>query len=195
MPSFKIDMSYFEKLILKFEDPAIKQQFNQIPQEKAIAAIIGQAIADNFAKEGPGWTPLKASTIRMSLSKKMQKSIANMSDAELLAHEKKARKDSDSPPYRKILRRTGLLMKTATTPNFSGSNKKSQGGNIYKVEGNNIIWGTDLSYAAIHNKGDPKKKIPKREFLIIRDEWKNKLQNYVMKRFAAVISKIIFKEI
>jgi phage gpG-like protein len=188
--SFKVDMSFFTKYIDKLDNPASKQKIERIPQDKGIAALIGQAIADNFAKQGPGWKQLKIKTIRESLRQSLQKQAGKMTDAQLRAHERKAKKKG-TEPYRMILQRTGLLKKTATIPGFAGNNKNATGGNIYKVEGNNIVWGTDLSYAAIHNQGNPSKHIPKREFLVIRDEWKKILENYVLKKYENIINNTV----
>ena len=69
------------------DDSSVKQKLNQIPQEKAIAALIGQATADNFAKQGPGWPPLQAKTIRGSLSKKLKKEVGEMSDKDFICYE------------------------------------------------------------------------------------------------------------
>ena len=183
--SLKVDASGLRRLAYSFHDPALKTQIMQVPQRKAVAAIVGQAIADNFTQEGPGWPSLKAESIRASLSKKMRKSIADMTDKELLSHERKARLiGSDVVPHRSILRRTGLLMRTATTPNYQGSAKSGKkvvsGSNVWKTEGHTLIFGTNLVYAAIHNYGMPSKGIPKREFMTLRKEWMDKLKEYVM---------------
>ena len=216
--SFKVDMSWFKKLVIGFDNPAIKQKFSEIPQDKAIAGLIGQAIADNFAKQGPGWPALKAATVRYSVSKSIKKDIekqvlssmglgkrpkhgkgwsrqlqsevkANI-EKHIASHEHQA-KSQGTEPYRMILQRTGLLKKTATIPGFAGSNKKVSGGNIYKVEGNNIIWGTDLKYAAIHNEG--LKGMPKREFLVLRQEWKKKITEYAFKKYKTIIKNMFVR--
>ena len=183
--TLKIDVSGLKRLAASLNDPALKSQIMQVPQRKAVAALVGQAIADNFSQEGPGWPGLKAETIRRSLSKKMQKSIADMTDKELLSHERKARiVGSDTVPHRSILRRTGLLMRTASTPNYQGSAKSGKkvvsGTNIWKTEGTKLIFGTNLVYAAIHNYGMPSKGIPQREFMTLRKEWMDKLKEYVI---------------
>lgn len=186
--SFKFDMSGLKKLIERMDSPTIKEKLMEIPQSRAIAALISQAISDNFDKEGPGWAPLKGATIRQSVSKKMRARLSGMTNEDIETVEAKARKKGDTP-IRKILQRTGLLKRTATTPFASVISKdgKVAGSNIYKVEGTNIIWGSTLSYAAIHNRGDAKKNIPKREFLVIRSEWMNKINDYVVKKVLDII--------
>lgn len=183
--SLKVDVTGLKRLAESLNNPSLKTQIMQIPQRKAVAAMVGQAIADNFTQEGPGWPSLKAATIRASLSKKMRKSIADMTDKELLSHERKARiVGSDTVPHRAILRRTGLLMRTATTPNYQGSAKSGKkvvsGSNIWKTEGHKLIFGTNLIYAAVHNYGFPAKGIPQREFMTLRKEWMDRLKEYVM---------------
>lgn len=182
-----IDASAIQRLAESFGSQAVKNEINSIPQRKAIAALVAQAIADNFNQEGPGWAPLKASTIRRSVSKKIAEKLAKMSDSELLAYEAKHRKAPDTgkeQPARRILRRTGLLMKSVTTPGAKG--------NLYRVDGTNLVWGTDLVYAAVHNYGDPKKNIPQREFLKIRKEWQDKINDYIINEALKIIqAKII----
>lgn len=190
-----LNLSSLKRLGERFSGSRMKDAISQAMRERAVAALVGQAIADNFSKEGPGWAPLKAGTIRASLSKKLKKSIADMSDEELLKYEKKARqKESEEVPNRRILQRTNLLMKTATIPGYSGTSKGKKpvsGANIYKVEGTKLIWGTDLIYAGVHNKGNAKKRIPKREFLVIRPEWNKQIQEFVFKRALKFVKSVV----
>lgn len=223
---FKANLRGLKLVIQRFDDPALKAELEKIPSMKGVAAIISQAIADNFEQEGPGWAPLKAATLRYSVKKavisRMQKRarkalgipekgkmsvaqrvrVRKMVDRQLVSHERKARsrKDISKPdqgqaaPNRKILQKTGLLKKTATIMNFTGSNKSgTTGSNIYKVEGTNIVWGTNLSYAAIHNSGNPAKNIPKREFLVLRDAWKNRLNQFLVGKVMDALKKYITK--
>lgn len=210
--SLTLDKSELDKLVQAFEDPTIRASLQQIPHKKAMAALVGQAIADNFDKEGPGWKPLTPLTIRASVSKDVHKAIGGLTDEQLIAHEAKARQE-DGEPARRILRRTSLLFRTVTTPGYTGSQSKGgkgvSGKNIWKVEGNNLIWGTDLIYAGIHNTGGvitPKKAkalafpngqggtifakkvtIPKREFMVIREEWRKQLEEFMLKEAMQII--------
>jgi phage gpG-like protein len=185
--SMKVNVSGLRRLAAALEGQEVKGAIESVPQDKAIAALIGQGIADNFDKEGPGWAPLKSKTIKSSLSKKNRKTLKGMSDEDIQAHEKKARKNEGVTAYRKILQRTRLLYKSVTIPNFSGSNKGTSGGNVYKVVGNIITWGTSLVYARVHNKGNPKKNIPKREFLVLRQEWKDQITAFVLKKYKEIL--------
>lgn len=182
MASFKVDLSALKRLAERMNAPELSEHINRIPQEKGVAALVSQAIADNFNKEGPGWAPLKAATIRRSLAKKMRRSLSQMTDKEIIKHEKAARKDGGST-YRMILQKTGLLRKSVTVPSAQG--------NVYKVEGNNLIWGTDLVYAATHNKGNPKQNIPKREFLVIKKDWMDKIYSFVLGKYSEIVSRAI----
>jgi phage gpG-like protein len=182
--SMKIDLSDLINLSQKVKSPYLVQQLNNIPQQKGVVALVAQAIADNFTKEGPGWKPLSPKTIRSSVSQKMRKKLSELTDKQLVALEAQKRRaraggstDKGDVAYRKILRRTSVLLKSVTTP----------GGphNIYKVEGTNLVWGTDLIYAGVHNYGY--KNIPKREFLKIREEWELKLWQYVLDRTVKII--------
>ncbi len=190
------DVSGIQRLAKKFSDPAVKREIEMIPARKAVAALVAQAIADNFDKEGPGWAPLKPSTIRRSVSKQVAgikvkvggklKSLSEMTDAELEKYEAKARKqpeNSEVQPFRRILKKTGALMKSVTTPGVQH--------NIYRMQGAKLIWGTDLAYAGIHNKGDPSKNIPKREFLVIHEQWEAQINDYIISE----AMKIIFAKI
>jgi phage gpG-like protein len=191
--SMKVDASGIRKIAARFSDSGLREMLMRVPQEKAVAALVGQAIADNFAQQGPGWPPLKASTIRRSVAKAHQKAVSEMSDEELVAHERKERaKGEKGNQYRMILQKTGLLKKTATIPGYSGSNKGATGRNIWKQEGTKLVWGTDLVYAGVHQKGDPKKRIPARPFLKLSVKWKKELQNYVVNRmFKYITEKIV----
>jgi phage gpG-like protein len=181
------------------EDPQVKAAIDRIPQQKAIAAIIGQGIADNFTQEGPGWAPLKASTIRGSVAKAMRQQLKGWTNEELLKHESLARKKGVSGdgalPFRKILQKTRLLYRTATVPDFTGSSKSGKGknaktvsgGNIYRVEGYNIIWGTNLSYAKKMNEGDPEHKVPARKFLYLQEKWNKRIENFIVGDIAQIL--------
>lgn len=59
MAAFKVDVSAFKQLAQDFDSPSVKQAVRDIARDRAIPALISQAIADNFHKEGPGWPPLK----------------------------------------------------------------------------------------------------------------------------------------
>lgn len=185
MPSLTVETSDLKKLEAKFSNPSIKETADQMLQQRALAALVAEAIADNFNKEGPGWAPLKPSTIRESVSKKLKKQLSGLSDQQIVVHEKKAKGTGKS--FRKILQRTGLLFNCATVPNFSGSKNGVAGKNVYRVEKGKLIWGCDLAYAGIHNKGDSKRHIPQREFMVIRNEWKKKLVRYVYQQASQVI--------
>lgn len=231
---FVFNMQGLWNLTKKFSDPALIAELNKIPATAGVSAIISQAIADNFEKEGPGWAPLKASTLRATVKKSVIKKVEarflkalgfhdketgeihkskkdlttaqknklnKLVDKQLVAHEKAARstrqnrnRNAENSPNRKILNKTGLLKKTATIPNFTGSNKSGQSGsNLYKVEGTNLTWGTNLSYAGIHNKGCPERNIPKREFMVVRPEWQNKLNLFIAKKTFDTIKAYIIR--
>lgn len=187
--SLSLDKSGLELLIKRFEDPTIKAELEKLPQKKAIAALVAQAIADNFDKEGPGWAPLKAETIRRSVSKKIKRFLETMTDEEILAHERKSRaKFGGVTANRKILQKTRLLRGTVTTPGQTLSKNGMTGSNIWRTEGSNLIWGTDLVYAGIHNKGNPAKGIPKREFLVIRSQWLRQLNEFILQEVTQIIT-------
>lgn len=182
------------KLAKALDNQALRAEVERIPARRAVAAIVAQAIADNFEQEGPGWEPLKASTIRYSLAKKMRKRLADMDDEDILRHEKKVRKTSseEDQPFRKILRKTNLLYRTVTTPGYTGSSKNGQSGaNIYRYENGKLIWGTDLVYAAVHNKGNTSKGIPQREFLVLRKQWQRRLTMYMLQEYRKLIKGAI----
>ena len=118
-----------------------------------------------------------------------------MTDEELLKHESQARKEGTKEsfigPNRKILQRTRLLRGTVTTPGAMISKNGITGSNIWRTEGTNLIWGTDLVYAATHNRGNPAKNIPQRKFLTIRAEWMKVLEDYlVSEAFKIVVQRL-----
>lgn len=187
--SLTVEFSSLKDLIKELESPVIKEGLNRLPQKRGIAALVAQAIADNFAKEGPGWKPLSPATIRASVSKKLKAQLSKMTDAEIMKHESNTKGTGGS--FRKILQRTGLLYNTVTVLNFSGSKNGKQGRNIYSTEGNKLIFGTDLAYAAMHNEGDPSRHVPKREFMVIRKIWMEKIEDFVTQESNHIISNAL----
>ena len=169
--SWKLDLKGLQKLITKVNSPEIKKEIDLVSSEKAVIALVTQAINDNFAEEGPGWAPLKAGTIRESVNKKTKKQLKNMTKAEILKHEE----DRSGTVFRRILVKTGTLKKEAKNP-----------ANIQKVD-QNLVFRTDLKYAGTHQHGNPKMKIPARPFLNIRDVWKNKIYAYMAKRYNEIL--------
>lgn len=195
--SFKVEFGGLKKLLSFFTSSPIKEAFRTVARDKAVAALIGQAIGDCFEKEGPGWAPLKAATIRASVSKRLRKRLSALSDKDLLRQESMMR-TIDVDPHRKILQRTTLLKKTWTIPDFIGSakdNKRAKpgaqghrhgektkivsGSNIYRVQDTNIVWGSSLAYAMVHQRGEPKKNIPARPVKISK-EWEDRLYQLVV---------------
>lgn len=162
MSSFRVDTSQLDNLVTKFKNPLVKEQLKELPKNKGILALVAQAIADNFAKEGPGWTPLSPTTIRRTVAKKLGTGASKR----------------DKP--RMILQRTGMLKKSVTTPGAMH--------NVMRTDQTALIWGTDLVYAGIHNYGYPSRNIPKREFLVIRDEWEKQLNNFAMQKTIQILN-------
>ena len=179
----------------------------KVNQTNGVIAIITAAIRENFLMQGPGWAPLKPSTIRQSLAKGLKKRAA----------------DAGS---RMILQRTGMLKKSVTS---MGENH-----NIFRTEGTKIVWGTDLLYAGIHNTGGiinhpgtkngfgiqtknkiieaknlkrkkqkPLRKeiiipahqipIPKREYLVIKPNFINQIHEYMADTILKIIDKHLRK--
>lgn len=180
MASFKVDLSKLQKMIERFKNNGLEEFAKTLPNEKGIHAIISQSIADNFSKQGPGWKPLKKSTIWRSISMAKKRQIKKLP---------KNKRDDALNSARSILDRGGPLKKSVTTPSEHS---------IRKSDNKSLIWGTDLFYASIHNRGGtinhPGTKngfgmgikikphsipIPKREFLKIRPEWMKQLNAYV----------------
>ncbi len=190
--NFTVNLDALEKIQANMTNQNLMNQLRNIVGQREIAAIVAQAIADNFEQEGPGWQPLKAQTIRMSVAKKLRKKLDKLTDEEILYHERKARLvGAEETPNRQILRRTSLLFQTVTTPGFVGSKKDPNdkkahtGQNIYRTEGTNLIWGTNLIYAGVHNYGH--RQVPQREYLKIRDEWQKELEEYAAELMARLV--------
>lgn len=191
--SLKIDKSGFDRIVKRINNPKVQQELLAISNRREVAAIVAQAIADNFDKEGPGWAPLKAATIRASISKKWGKEIANMSDEELEKYEKRARKkgtvENEAGAFRKILQKSRLLYRTATTPFATQTGNGKTGSTSWSVEGKYLVYHVDLVYAGIHNSGDPKRNIPQRKFLTVRDEWMKKLEDYYIQESMKILKQ------
>lgn len=187
--SLTIDTRALQRMGRIFSDKSVTQKIDEVRRGRAIAALIGQAIAENFEQEGPGWAPLKAATIRRSVTnKKLKKQISEMTDAEILAYEAKARRHGATEiPHRKILQKTGLLKKSASVPGFSGKG----GGNIWKVEGTKITFGTNLIYAATHEHGDPKRNIPARPFMELKGAGHSRVKDYFIAQCLKIVRDVI----
>lgn len=195
--SMTLDASGLHNLAKRFSDPSVRKEIELIPARKAVAAMVAQAIADNFDKEGPGWAPLKPATIRRSVSAQVaktkvkingkMKTFSELTDEELEKHEAKTRKagpDSEAQPFRRILQKSGTLKKSVTTPGAQH--------NTYRMDRSKLIWGTDLVYAGVHNNGFPAKNIPKREFLTIRKQWMDQITDYIVQEaFKIIMQKIV----
>lgn len=93
--SFSVNLKALSDLAKRLDAEALTAKVQEIIKSKAVEALMAQAIGDNFDKEGPGWKPIKAATIRNSLGKAARKNIS---------------KASKEAPARRILKRTGLLM-------------------------------------------------------------------------------------
>lgn len=197
--TFVVDTSGLKRLAQRLNNPAVKTLIESVTHRQEIVALVAQAIADNFQQEGPGWAPLAASTIRSSVSQQVSgqkvsvggklKSLSEMTDAELLKYEAKARKNSAShpdQPFRRILRKSGMLMKSVTSPGAAH--------NLQKYDGTKLVWGTDLIYAGVHNAGNPGKGIPKREFLKIRKEWKDQIGLFMLQEITRILNESITRE-
>lgn len=193
------------QLIERMTSAGLKQTLESLSHDPGVAAVVSQAIADNFDKEGPGWKKLKERTIKSSLSKKLKKRYLGGNKI-----------SGSSEPARRILQRSGLLKKSATTVGATG--------NIYRPGKNMLTWGTELSYAAIHNRGGvihhpgtqngfgkpryvkvggAKKgkwrkvggrdirphgiRIPQRRFLFLAPKWLLELQTFVVGRARAIV--------
>lgn len=219
----KINLGPLWDIVARLKDPETMKQIGGIMGGKGVAAIMSRAIADNFDVEGPGWKALKARTIKGSVNKALKAKLAKLSDKEVLERERLARDWKDlSPkahgrltelnkkagikssakqsiePARRILQGTGLLRNSVTTVGAAH--------NIYKPEQNKLTWGTDLKYAAIHNRGGvvahPGTKdgfgrgvkipahnipIPKRRFLYLQDRWMDELRAFVVDRARRIV--------
>jgi hypothetical protein len=210
MPSMKVDVSSLKRLTQRLAKEDIRPVVQEVAQSKGLHALIAQAIADNFDQQGPGWTPLSPKTIRYSVSKTIRnrmerKVLAAMGlkgKSELKGKDHRAKfarminseaasNGGTGEPYRMILQKTGLLKKTVTTPaaNSSFSVNGKSGRNLVRLEGYKLKWGTDLSYAKIHQEGSG--KVPARPFLIIHDKWQREINEFVAQKFFDVIKKMI----
>ena len=89
---FTANLKGLEDFIKRFDDPALKSELNKIPSLKGVAAIVAQAIADNFEKEGPGWKPLKAVTLRNSVKESILKKFEKRAMKSLRIKLKKGQK-------------------------------------------------------------------------------------------------------
>ncbi len=163
----KLNLDAIYKLLERIRAPGLAAELDSLSYDPGVAAIVSQAVAENFELEGPGWAALKNQTIRRSVPKKMKKKIGNLSGKELKRREHLTRKYDRSPeeetelesldtkagisgesakqPSRAILQRSGFLKKSATTLGAQG--------NVYLPQRNKLVWGTDLAYAGIHNQG------------------------------------------
>jgi len=173
--SFQAELSGLRELITRLENPTLRKMLTDLPNRKEVHALISQAIAENFDKEGPGWTPLKASTILRSVSRKIRREI------------RQGKRQIEGA--RKILQRTGVLKKSVTTPGAKG--------HVHRVEGINLMWGTDLVYAAIHQhggtiqRGDHTITVPARPYLKLSDFWKLEIETFALNQALTLIRQYL----
>ncbi len=198
---FKLDLSSIKRFAKRFSRDTTYRAFAAVASQKATAALIGQAIADNFDKEGPGWAPLKPATIRYSIAKKLRKSIEKSVLMQMGYRSRKQLKTQilkrnfaarmnhavtetvGGVGHRKILQRTGLLKRSATTPGAKG--------NIWKTRGAVITWGSQLTYAKKQNEGDSKRNLPARPYLVIRPQWQMQIDEMVIKKVREIMMSVL----
>lgn len=137
MNSLTVNLDKLRAIFERMNGEEVKKLAQDVIAGKQVAALMGQAIAQNFREEGPGWKPLTNATIRQSVSKTMRKHLIKQG-GQLYDG-----RSGERP--RQILYRTGVLYKSATTAAATG--------NIYRVRDLAIEWGTSLHYAGIHNRG------------------------------------------
>lgn len=186
--SFKVQVRGLAKLITLSSDPALQQQLQNIAKRRECAAIISQAIAENFAKRGPGWPPLKTQTILSSISKSQR--------AKIMKHKNpKAKAKAMNAARTPLQGKTRMLYKSVTTPGAPG--------NVYSVDAGKIIWGTNLVYAGIHNRGGVIKngwgrgitiRIPKREYLKVPKFWMQQLSLFVVEEATRVLGQYLRRQ-
>lgn len=223
--AIRVNLDPLWAVVARLQNPSLMQKIQGLLSEKGVAAIMSRAIADNFDSEGPGWAPLKERTIRGSVSKALKKKLTKLTGKELLERERLTRKwktldkgdvaklaglnkkagirnstPAGTEPARRILQVTGLLRNSVTTVGAAH--------NIYRTEPNKLTWGTDLKYAAIHNRGGivhhPGTKngygrgikipahdipIPRRRFLYLQSQWMEELRVFVVDRARALVSE------
>lgn len=192
--SFTCNISGLQKMIGLVSDPTVKRAIENISRNKGVAALVSQAISENFQKRGPGWPPLKAETVLKSVNakarKRLEKARGKTGTMGGIRAYHKALDAARSP----LMGRTRLLFKSATTPGAPG--------NIYRVDGSKLIWGTHLIYARIHNKGGLIKngfgrgvriRIPKREYLKLTDYWKNELNVFALEEATRILGDYVRK--
>lgn len=200
-----LNLSFLHRLVERLGDAGLASRLQNLSSDPGVAAIVEQAVADNFDKEGPGWKKLAENTIKRSISKKLRKNYLGNNQVA-----------GSSEPARRILQKSGLLKKSVTTVGATG--------NIYRPGINKLTWGTDLSYASIHNNGGTVHfpgtsdgfgkaryvkvggakrgkwrkvggrnirahgiSIPQRKFLFLAPKWLLKLQAYVTGRARAMV--------
>lgn len=199
--SMKINLSALDRLAEKINSKEVIQEIEKLPEEKAIIAMVAQSIAENFQQEGPGWAPLKPQTIRQSVAKSIKKKLSKLTNSEVSEYEHLSRVQNKTKqdelriaqlnvmmknkkpmlsPNRRILRKSGLLMKSVTVPGAQH--------NITRKQGTSLIWGTDVVYAGTHNYGT--QKVPQREFLVIKKHWQDRISQYVVGRLTQAIKRI-----
>lgn len=99
---------------------------NLRPALRKIGGVLERASENAFARQGPGWKPLKPET------KKQRQRLGKAG---------------------KILQRDGNLASSVSA----------------QIEGSTVFIGSNLEYAGVHQFGFPRRKIPKREFLIVSE--------------------------
>lgn len=207
--NMSVKVEGLERLAQALQNPAISQRLERLPNDRAVAAIVAQSIADNFDKQGPGWAPLKGATIRRSIAKKIlkifqERAMDRMRGVRSLRDVRKQKRvgemnalidkmlERNEHKYsgtllsnRAILRKTNTLFKSVTTT--------SSAHNIWPNQNEKftLVWGTDLVYAGVHNAGYPPRKIPKREYLVIREKWQKQLNDYVVQRAIQAIQSVL----
>lgn len=190
--SLKINTSAIRDLAKRMGDSSVRQAIKEIPRAKATAALIGQAIADNFDKEGPGWKPtvFKTGSFKILQNSRTLKRSVTTPGAQYNIFQVDDSKVTwgTNLKYAGIHNRGGTIsVKNAKMLYIPMTKKGAQVGPIKDKaarKNSKTKYGRDFTFAKSVT-------IPKREFLVLRPEWKQRLASYMADQYERIINNAI----
>lgn len=182
MSSFKINIEALKNLAQRLGDSTLREQIKGVPRERAVAALIGQAIGDNFDQNGPGWKPLAIRKGQPLQKTGLLKKSVTVPDSQFNIYKVNGTTIEWGTKllYAGIHNKGGTISVKNAKALFIPLTKKAEKIGPLKDKAaqkkSGLKVGVDIAFAQSVN-------VPKREFLVLRPVWKRRLAEYMIGRY------------
>lgn len=188
--SFKVNVDPLVQLAQRIGDSSVREAIKNVPRERAVAALIGQAIADNFDQSGPGWAPLAIRKGKPLQKTGLLKQSVTTPGSQFNIYKVNGSTISWGTKllYAGIHNKGGTISPKNAKALFIPLTKKAEQVGPLKNKAaqkkSGLKVGVDFAFAKSVT-------VPKREFLKLRPEWKKRLASYMVSRYEAIIRKAL----